>query len=164
MIVRRAASAYGVSDPELCLARLRQFSQPSEVQEPIELLQAGLHFHACGLFNSKAIQHNMDWVWPIGSSGSLIRRTIPSFSPRAFSFSHINLTHRNWTAVGLPELPVYPIVDPRGLVTPMHDGWGQKEDKRRSREAGFDDHFVKPAEPSQLQHFLTVAHDRSASS
>ena len=43
-------------------------------------------------------------------------------------------------------------------------GWGQEEDKRRSREAGFDDHLVKPAEPSQLQHFLTVAHDRSASS
>jgi hypothetical protein len=43
--------------------------------------------------------------------------------PRAFSFSHINLTHRNWTAVGLPDLPLYPIVDPRGLVTPLHDGW-----------------------------------------
>ena len=48
---------------------------------------------------------------------------IRSFVPRAFSFSHINLTHRNWTAVGLPDLPVYPIVDPRGLVTPLYDGW-----------------------------------------
>jgi len=35
----------------------------------------------------------------------------------------VNLTHRNWTAVGQPELPVYPIVDPRGLVTPLYDGW-----------------------------------------
>ncbi|MDF1578989.1 MAG: hypothetical protein P1P81_11170, partial [Desulfobulbales bacterium] len=47
----------------------------------------------------------------------------PSFIPRAFSFSHINLTHRNWTAVGQPDLPIYPIVDPHGLATPLHDGW-----------------------------------------
>jgi two-component system, sensor histidine kinase len=29
-------------------------------------------------------------------------------------------------------------------------GWGQEEDRRRSREAGFDMHLVKPVEPSQL--------------
>jgi len=122
LIVRHAARAYGVSDPALWMARIRQFSQPSEVQEPIELLRAGLHFHARGLINTKAIQHNMDWVWPYWVE----RQFDPadnSFVPRAFSFSHINLTHRNWTAVGLPELGIYPIVDPRGLVTPLHDGW-----------------------------------------
>jgi hypothetical protein len=35
----------------------------------------------------------------------------------------VNLTHRNWTAIGLPELSIYPLVDPRGLVTPLQDGW-----------------------------------------
>lgn len=30
-------------------------------------------------------------------------------------------------------------------------GWGQEEDKRRTKEAGFDRHLVKPAEPSVLQ-------------
>ena len=29
-------------------------------------------------------------------------------------------------------------------------GWGQEDDRRRSREAGFDTHLVKPVEPSQL--------------
>jgi CheY-like chemotaxis protein len=29
-------------------------------------------------------------------------------------------------------------------------GWGQEDDRRRSREAGFDLHLVKPVEPSQL--------------
>jgi len=29
-------------------------------------------------------------------------------------------------------------------------GWGQEDDRRRSREAGFDLHLVKPIEPSQL--------------
>ena len=121
-ITKRAARAYGVIDPITFLARLRRFSQPSEVQEPIELLRAGILFHARGLINTKAIQHNLDWVWPYWVE----RQFNPadhSFIPRAFSFSHVNLTHRNWTAVGHPELPIYPIVDPRGLVTPLYDGW-----------------------------------------
>ncbi len=33
-------------------------------------------------------------------------------------------------------------------------GWGQAEDKRRSREAGFDHHLVKPIEPAVLEQFL----------
>lgn len=104
------------------LARIRQFSQPSEVQEPIELIRAGIHFHARGLVNTKAIQHNLDWVWPYWVERQFDPGDV-SFLPRAFSFSHVNLTHRNWTAVGHPELSLYPIVDPRGLVTPLHDGW-----------------------------------------
>ncbi len=33
-------------------------------------------------------------------------------------------------------------------------GWGQEEDKRRSREAGFDSHLVKPVEPAALERLL----------
>lgn len=33
-------------------------------------------------------------------------------------------------------------------------GWGQEEDKRRSREAGFDAHLVKPVDLAALQHLL----------
>jgi PAS domain S-box-containing protein len=33
-------------------------------------------------------------------------------------------------------------------------GWGQEEDRRRSREAGFDHHLVKPADPDVLQQLL----------
>ena len=33
-------------------------------------------------------------------------------------------------------------------------GWGQAEDKNRSREAGFDHHLVKPIEPAALEQFL----------
>ncbi|MEA2061734.1 MAG: hypothetical protein U9P10_14785 [Thermodesulfobacteriota bacterium] len=122
LIIRLAAKAHGFIDPIRLMARLRQFAQPSEIQEPIELLRAGIVFHARGLVNAKAIQHNLDWIWPFwvekqfNPGGS-------SFIPRAFSISHINLTHCNWTAVGLPDLDTYPIVDPRGLVTPFFDGW-----------------------------------------
>src|SRR3954471_17571783 len=121
-LVTRLARAYGFLDPGAVLARLRGFAQPSEVGEPIELLRAGMLFHARGLVNTKAIQNNLDWVWPYWVE----RQFNPgdeSFIPRAFSFSHINLTHRNWTAVGVPDVPYYPIVDPRALVTPLFDGW-----------------------------------------
>ncbi len=121
-LVQRTARAYGIIDPLTFLARLRRFSQPSEVQEPIELLRAGIAFHARGLINTKAIQYNLDWVWPFWVERQFNPADV-SFLPRSFSFSHVNLTHRNWTAVGHPSLDRYPVVDPRGLVTPLFDGW-----------------------------------------
>lgn len=33
-------------------------------------------------------------------------------------------------------------------------GWGQQEDRRRTAEAGFDHHFVKPPEPAALERLL----------
>ena len=33
-------------------------------------------------------------------------------------------------------------------------GWGQEEDKNRSRDAGFDRHLVKPVEPAMLENLL----------
>jgi CheY-like chemotaxis protein len=41
-------------------------------------------------------------------------------------------------------------------------GWGQAEDKRRSQEAGFDHHLVKPIEPVMLQRFLADIETQSA--
>jgi len=121
-IVKKAARRHGFIDPVRFLARLRRFSQPSEVQEPIELIRAGITFHARGLVNTKAIQNNLDWVWPMWVN----RQFDPnddSFIPRAFSFSHINLTHRNWTAVGQPGSALYALVDPQGLVMPAYESW-----------------------------------------
>ncbi len=120
--IKRIARSYGFIDPFTFLARLRRFSQPSEVQEPLELLRAGTVFHARGLINTKAIQNNLDWIWPYWVEKQFNPED-PSFVPRAYSLTHINLTHRNWTAVGQPDIPLYPLVDPRGLVTPLYDGW-----------------------------------------
>jgi PAS domain S-box-containing protein len=33
-------------------------------------------------------------------------------------------------------------------------GWGQEEDRRRTKEAGFDHHLVKPVTPAQIQELL----------
>jgi len=121
-ILKWAAKRYDILDPVTVLARIRQFGQPSEVMEPIELLRAGILFHARGVINTRAIQYNLDWIWPFWVEKQF-SPTDPSFIPRGFSFSHINVTHRNWTMVGQPDLGIYPVVDPRGLVTPLFDAW-----------------------------------------
>jgi hypothetical protein len=121
-LLRRLARAHGFLDPIALLSRLHRFAQPAEVTEPIELLRAGVMFHARGLINSRVIQHNLDWVWPYWVE----RQFDPcddAFIPRAFSITHVNLTHRNWTAIGWPGCEELPIVDPRGLLTPFFDGW-----------------------------------------
>lgn len=41
----------------------------------------------------------------------------------------------------------------RALLIAM-TGWGQEEDRRRSREAGFDHHLVKPVAPEELDRLL----------
>ena len=120
--VRHIARVEGFLDPILVLASLRRFAQPSELMAPKELLRAGAIMQARGLVNSQAIQHNMDWIWPYWVE----RQFDPddeSFIPRAFNLTHLNLTHRNWTAVGVPDFTDLSIVDPRGLVTPFFDGW-----------------------------------------
>jgi hypothetical protein len=121
-VISKAAQRKGFLDPIEVLARLRSFAQPSEVGEPIELLRAGVIFHARGLINSKVIQYNLDWVWPYWIQQQYHPKS-DSFIPRSFSASHINLTHRNWTAIGYPDSEQLPLVDPRGLVTPLYDGW-----------------------------------------
>lgn len=121
-LARRISHSYGFPDPFRFLARLHRFSQPSEVQTPLELLRAGMVFHTRGAINTRAIQNNLDWIWPFWVEKQF-NPGDSSFIPRAYSLTHVNLTQRNWTAVGQPDLPLYPLADPQGLVTPLYDGW-----------------------------------------
>lgn len=41
-------------------------------------------------------------------------------------------------------------------------GWGQREDRRRTAEAGFDHHLVKPPAPDALEKLLTQSPPRTA--
>jgi two-component system, chemotaxis family, CheB/CheR fusion protein len=42
----------------------------------------------------------------------------------------------------------------QGAVLVAVTGYGQEEDRRRSRAAGFDAHLVKPVDPDQLNRLL----------
>lgn len=63
--------------------------------------------------------------------------------------------------IGLPGINGYEVArrlrehdtQPPTLLIAM-TGWGQAEDRRRSREAGFDHHLVKPVEPAMLDQLL----------
>jgi signal transduction histidine kinase len=63
--------------------------------------------------------------------------------------------------IGMPEMNGYDACREirrqpwgRAAVVVALTGWGQEEDKRRSREAGFDQHLVKPVEPAALDRLL----------
>jgi CheY-like chemotaxis protein len=50
----------------------------------------------------------------------------------------------------------------RSMMLVAVTGWGQEEDRRRSREAGFDHHMVKPLRAAALEQLLATAPRRSA--
>jgi CheY-like chemotaxis protein len=63
--------------------------------------------------------------------------------------------------IGLPRMDGYEVArllrGRAGLENVMLvalTGYGQEEDRRRSTDAGFDSHLVKPADPVALQALL----------
>jgi putative flippase GtrA len=121
-LLKDVARRQGFLDPVKVLSQLQNFTQPSEVIMPKELLRSGAVLLARGLINSLAIQHNLDWIWPYWVECQYDPQN-EAFIPRSFSITQINITHRNWTALGIPDGTEFPLVDPRGLLTPFYDGW-----------------------------------------
>jgi len=71
--------------------------------------------------------------------------------------------------VGIPHMDGYEIArrlrsapETRGTILVAVTGWGQSEDRRRSKEAGFDYHLVKPVDPATLRRLLQALKARSA--
>lgn len=65
--------------------------------------------------------------------------------------------------IGLPGMDGYEVCRrlrerPRGrsMFIVALTGWGQEEDRRRTREAGFDLHLVKPVDPEELLRVLAT--------
>jgi PAS domain S-box-containing protein len=63
--------------------------------------------------------------------------------------------------IGMPGMDGYEVARQlraapslRGIKLVALTGWGQEEDRRRSAEAGFDRHMVKPVEPEALRKVL----------
>jgi PAS domain S-box-containing protein len=66
--------------------------------------------------------------------------------------------------LGMPNMDGFELVQrfrksPRlqRVVLVAVTGWGQEEDRRRTRAAGFDDHLVKPVQPEALHALLSAA-------
>jgi PAS domain S-box-containing protein len=63
--------------------------------------------------------------------------------------------------IGMPGMDGYEVArrlrgEPQleGVILVALTGWGQEEDRRRSAEAGFDHHLVKPVEPDAVRGLL----------
>jgi PAS domain S-box-containing protein len=63
--------------------------------------------------------------------------------------------------IGMPGMNGYEVArrlrqqpETRDVTLIAVTGWGQDEDRRQSREAGFDQHLVKPLEPRSLETLL----------
>jgi CheY-like chemotaxis protein len=63
--------------------------------------------------------------------------------------------------IGMPGMDGYEVARRMKLMSQLTDtilvaqtGWGQEEDRRRSLEAGFDYHLVKPLDPAELEVLL----------
>jgi CheY-like chemotaxis protein len=66
--------------------------------------------------------------------------------------------------IGMPGMDGYEVArrlragsETREMVLVALTGFGAEEDRRRAREAGFDFHLVKPADPEEIQRLLTGA-------
>jgi signal transduction histidine kinase/ActR/RegA family two-component response regulator len=69
--------------------------------------------------------------------------------------------------VGMPELDGYEVARRMRARPGFEDltiiaitGWGQAEDRARSREAGFDAHLTKPPDLEQVRHLLVSSGER----
>jgi two-component system, sensor histidine kinase len=63
--------------------------------------------------------------------------------------------------IGMPKVHGYEVArrlradaDTSGCVLVAVTGWGQENDRKRAREAGFDRHLVKPVDPTEIESIL----------
>jgi two-component system, chemotaxis family, CheB/CheR fusion protein len=86
----------------------------------------------------------------IATDGPAALRLAESFHPDAVLLD-----------IGMPHMTGYDVArrlrqssaGQRALLIAV-TGWGQEEDRRRTREAGFDHHLTKPVELRQLEHLF----------
>ena len=123
VLIRRFASLLKIPDESVnMLLAASDLSGLERASLPSELIPLNSTQISRGVLNYVVFQGLHGWVFPY----SFVRQLNPddlSFVPRAHLSVLMNVTHRNWTAIGNPESDIEPIVDPRGLVTFAPNGW-----------------------------------------
>lgn len=84
--------------------------------------------------------------------------------PAAVAAARVHRPQLTVLDIGLPGMNGYEVArrlraDPatQGGTLVAVTGWGQQEDRRRSREAGFDHHRTKPVDPEEILRLLAPA-------
>ncbi len=94
--------------------------------------------------------HRRGYEVRLAHDGLSALKTAKAFAPSAILLD-----------IGLPEMDGYEVARRLRLETGCDEatiiavsGYGQEEDRRRSREAGFDYHLVKPVDFEQVRKLL----------
>jgi two-component system CheB/CheR fusion protein len=80
--------------------------------------------------------------------------------PAALEAAQAHLPELVLLDIGLPGMNGHEVARrlrvtaPNGLQIIALTGYGQEEDRSRSRAAGFDDHLIKPVDPEDLRRML----------
>ncbi|MCX6135732.1 MAG: hypothetical protein NTU47_18150 [Ignavibacteriales bacterium] len=110
---------------EESLSQFRLVSAAGDVDGtgfPRELFELSAPMLIRGLLNFSVLQMNRSWIYPYWVHRQLEPGSA-SFIPRSQNPLLINITHRDWTALGSPTGFHEAIIDPRGLVTPLPREW-----------------------------------------
>ncbi len=89
---------------------------------PSELFELSAPMLVRGLLNFSVLQMNREWIYPYWVHRQLDPKG-PGFVATSQNPLLINVTNRNWTALGSPTGFHEAVIDPRGLVMPLPREW-----------------------------------------
>ena len=142
----------------ICLPCISEVAerQPAQEQAPLELPKAGGR-------RVLVIDDNMDAAESIAVFLRLEGHEVRTVSdgPQALAIAQVFAPQVAVVDIGLPGMNGYEVVrrlmqkgaQAPGLLIAL-TGYGQKDDRARSEEAGFHHHFVKPADPRDIQSVI----------
>ncbi len=120
-VISILAKRYRVTDAKNFMDSIAHLGRPSEHTVPQELIPMAAREATRGFYNMQFFQSNRDWVFPYWAERQFDPNS-SSFIPR-MNYIGLNLTHRNWTAIGNLGGVHEPVVDQRGLVSFWDGSW-----------------------------------------
>ncbi len=121
-LLRWVAQRYGLGRADPYITALSGLARTPEVAFPKELVPMLATQSARALLAAQVFQAGPHYVWPYWVERQLDPRD-PAYLPRAMCPLWHNLTHRNWTAIGVPDGLHEGVVDPRGLLMAQRGAW-----------------------------------------
>ena len=134
------------ADPDACTAALERAAASGPAGAVLGCSAGGVLGGATGVEGRPAV--------------SVFAAVLPGVRLRSFHLE-VMRAEAGAAVVGMPELDGYETCRRlrlqewgRSAFIVAMTGWGQEEDVRRSRSAGFDEHLVKPVDPERLRKVL----------
>jgi signal transduction histidine kinase/ActR/RegA family two-component response regulator len=157
-----AASSGGIGCGSAFTVTLPVARPPDGAAEPS--VAAALHAAANGL-RVLVVDDNRDGAEALAMllrlRGADVRTVFDGYT--AYEVAARWRPHTAFVDLGMPRMNGYELCralraqpDGREMVIVAMTGWGQEQDRRRSREAGFDHHLVKPATGEAIDEVLAA--------